>query len=494
MKSRHWTTGFVISIVCLVLSGCGGGGESGSSNSISQAVATLVAPLAPPSPSLGLTPVLTPVSTPTTTFSVTPSKLEIKYTQDDTFNQLVTLTAENIGQTSGIVYVVVVDKKAILASVPTVVGIRNGKANINLVFSSVLASGRYQNALSVKLCSDIQCVNEVSGSPLSIPYDVTVEPYLAGSTVCPSVSNSVTVTTTGTLVLGVCDQFESRLAPTRSASAFRSVGSSSPVTYSSVLGYSVSLPLDASTQSFAVPLGSLIGSPGGSNGPSFGHYSGKSYQTIIDAKSGAAVFVYDYRNTMTLFSSKFLDLNFSRFGLFSQFGDLYQGFYGGWSDVSESGAASLNITAVTTFRGIVVGVLAPQKSNTGPETAVGFSADIAIVIDPTKANDQVVSTTLSNFGYSVNGVSVAPKPLASGGVVASGSTLDAVSRKIYATFTTQDGATTKGINTGVINGTMAGPAGAVVSELVGSIQFTTTDGRNAVASFGARSSTSLINP
>jgi hypothetical protein len=225
MKSRHWTTGFVISIVCLVLSGCGGGGESGSSNSISQAVATLVAPLAPPSPSLGLTPVLTPVSTPTTTFSVTPSKLEIKYTQDDTFNQLVTLTAENIGQTSGIVYVVVVDKKAILASVPTVVGIRNGKANINLVFSSVLASGRYQNALSVKLCSDIQCVNEVSGSPLSIPYDVTVEPYLAGSTVCPSVSNSVTVTTTGTLVLGVCDQFESRLAPTRSASAFRSVGS-----------------------------------------------------------------------------------------------------------------------------------------------------------------------------------------------------------------------------------------------------------------------------
>jgi hypothetical protein len=494
MNSRHWITGFVISLACLVLSGCGGGGDSGSSNSISQAVAALVAPPAPPSPSLALAPVLTPASAPTTTFSVTPSKLEVKYTQGDTFNQSVTLTAENIGQTSGTVYVVVVDKNGVLASIPSVVGISNGKANINLVFSSALASGRYQDALKVKLCSDTQCVNEVSGSPLTIPYDVTVEPYLAGSTVCPSVSNSVAVTTTGTLVLGVCDQFESRLAPTRSASAFRSAGSSSPVTYSSVLGYNVSLPIDTSTQSFLVPLGSLIGSPGGSNGPSFGNYSGKSYRTIIDAKSGAAVFVYDYRNTMTLFSTKLLDLNFSRFGLFSQFSDLYQGFYGGWSDVSESGVASLNITAVTTFRGIVVGVLAPQKSNTGPETAVGFSADIVIVIDPTKANDQVISATLSNFGFSANGVSVAQKPLASGGVVASGSTLDSVSKKIYATFTTQDGATTKGINTGVINGTMAGPSNAIVGELVGSIQFTTTDGRNGIASFGARSSTSLINP
>jgi hypothetical protein len=493
MKSRHWITGFFISLECLVLSGCGGGGDSGSSNSVTQAVAALVAPPAPPSPAIVLAPVLTPASAPTTTFSVTPSKLEVKYTQGDTFNQSVTLTAENIGQTSGNVYVVVVDKKGILASVPTVERISNGKANINLVFSSVLAAGGYQNALSVKLCSDIQCVNEVSGSPLSIPYDVTVEPYLAGSTVCPSVSNSVAVTAVGTLVLGVCDQFENRFSPSRSASAFRSAGNSSPVIYSSTLGYTISFAVDSSSVSAAIPLSNLIAFPGGA-GYSFGNYSGKTYQTVVNSTSGAAVIIHDFRNAVNVLSIKILDLNYSRFGVFSQFSDRYQGFYGSWSDVSDSGAAPLNISSTTTFRGGVVGVLAPQKSNTGPETAIGFSADIVIVIDPTKANDQVVSTILSNFGYSVNGVSVAPKPLASGGVVASGSTLDAVSKKIYATFTTQDGVTTKGINTGVINGTMAGPAGAVVSELVGSIQFSTTDGRNAIASFGARSSTSLINP
>jgi hypothetical protein len=41
---------------------------------------------------------------------------------------------------------------------------------------------------------------------------------------------------------------------------------------------------------------------------------------------------------------------------------------------------------------------------------------------------------------------------------------------------------------------MVEPSGAIVSELVGSIQFTTTGGRNGIASFGARSGAALINP
>jgi hypothetical protein len=485
--SNHNRIIAVLSIASvLTISACGGGGGSDTGNSTTLAQ---VVDLSTPSvitPSGNVQP-----QTLAPSFTLEPAKLFAKYTSGS--NRIISMKviALNAGQIDNDVYAIVIDNNGILARNPNSTEITASSVTFDFFLSDRLPVGRYQDKLIVRLCRDGLCQKEYSGSPLTIPYDITIESFVGGSTVCPSVTNSVPVTSGGILVLGACEVYENPATPTRSASAFQSVGNISPVTYSPTLGYTIRFPSSATATT--LPLNNLLAISSGS-GPSLGNYAGKTYQTIIDGTSGAAATIYDYRNTLTQTSSKVLDLNHSRFGVFSQFSDRYQGYYGGWSNVGDNGAAPLNIIASTTFRGVVVGVLAPGMNNTGLATAAGFSADLLITIDPTKAADQVTSVVLSNFGYSSSRAPLPSQRLTSGGLVASGSTLDLLSKRISASFSTPDSTSTNGINFGVLNGTMAGASNAAANELVGSIQFTTSDGSNGIASFGARSGLSLVNP
>jgi hypothetical protein len=328
-----------------------------------------------------------------------------------------------------------------------------------------------------------------SGGPAAAPPAGGVT---QGSTVCNAVANPETLASSSGALIGSCEQYEASTSPTRAATAFKSPGVNLPVIFSQTTGYEINLPILNGTKT-TVPLSNLLTLPGGATAYSFGNFAGKTYQTVLDANSGAAAIVYDYRNTATLTSQKFLDLSFSRFGLFSRFGDRTFGYYGGWAQGDSAG----NLPSSTvSFRGSIVGVIGPSSNNTGLGTAAGYSADVAITVNFAAPNAPVTSLVLSNFGYSANGSQISSQvitPVAAGGSLQS-SSLDPVVKSLVASFTTAAAGSSSAISEGRLSGNFYGNSGFDVTEFVGTLKFRTADGRNAVGAFGVRSGTSIVNP
>ncbi len=42
--------------------------------------------------------------------------------------------------------------------------------------SPALAAGRYQGTFQIQLCNDSSCTNQIAGSPVPLPYDLTITP------------------------------------------------------------------------------------------------------------------------------------------------------------------------------------------------------------------------------------------------------------------------------------------------------------------------------
>ncbi|MEJ1937159.1 hypothetical protein WDZ92_43755, partial [Nostoc sp. NIES-2111] len=51
--------------------------------------------------------------------------------------------------------------------------------SVRITPSSMLAAGRYTGTLSVRLCKDVNCAAQFSGSPVSLPYDFNVQEVFA---------------------------------------------------------------------------------------------------------------------------------------------------------------------------------------------------------------------------------------------------------------------------------------------------------------------------
>jgi hypothetical protein len=328
-----------------------------------------------------------------------------------------------------------------------------------------------------------------SGGPAAAPPAGGVT---QGSTVCNAISNPETLAASSGALIGSCEQYEASTSPTRAATAFRSPGVNSPVIFNQITGYEINLPILTGTKT-AIPLANILTLPGGATAYSFGNFAGKTYQTVLDANSGAAAIVYDYRNTSTLTSQKFLDLSYSRFGLFSRFGDRTFGYYGGWAQGDSAG----NLPSSTvSFRGSVVGVLGPSSNNSGLGTAVGYSADVTITVNFATPNSPITSLLLSNFGYSANGSQISSQvitPVAAGGTVQS-SSLDTGVKSLVGSFVTAAAGSSSAISEGRLAGSFYGNSGVDVTEFVGTLKFRTSDGRNAVGAFGVRSGASIVNP
>jgi hypothetical protein len=308
-----------------------------------------------------------------------------------------------------------------------------------------------------------------------------------GSTNCAVVGSPETIAASAGALLGSCEQYEASTAPTRAATAFKSPGSGvvSPLSYSASSGYEINLPiLNSNSPKIPVPL-----TAPSSFDSTLGNYAGKTYRL---SQGSALSTIYDHRNTLTSTGQKALDLNNSRFGVFSQFNDVTQGYYGGWALGDTQGNLP---TGSVPFRGIVVGAIGPSATNTAAGTVAGFSADITIVVNFAAAGGSPVITSLqlSNIGYSsVAGSTVGAQAISSGGVVSS-SSLSSTNKSISASFTTVKAGTTSAIAEGGLAGSFYGPVGAVVTELVGTVKFRTEDGRNAIGAFGSRSTASLVN-
>jgi hypothetical protein len=317
-----------------------------------------------------------------------------------------------------------------------------------------------------------------------------------GTTACSAVTGGQALAQSSGALIGSCEQYEASTIPTRVATAFRSPGIDVPLVFNQSTGYTINLPVLSAGET-KIPFTDAVVPPGGFTGYSFGNYAGKTYQTNVNKDTGSAAIAYDYVNTTTTTGTKFIDLNFSRFGMFSRFGDRTQGFYGGWAQGQSVG----NLPAgSTSFRGVIVGVLGPAATNTGPSVAVGYSAEVTITVNfAAPNNNPITSLSITNFGFSANGTQVpsgstsaAPVvSIATGGIVSA----SAISAKsLTASFTTPASAGNSSIAEGVISGSFWGNPSVDASELVGTLKFRTADGRNAVGAFGVRSGASIVNP
>jgi hypothetical protein len=311
-----------------------------------------------------------------------------------------------------------------------------------------------------------------------------------GSVTCAATDGAQALTAlSDPFLLGSCEQYEASIVPTKASTAFRSPGVLLPVTFNVSSGYKVSVPL-VSGADVVIPLSNLLTLPGGTVVNSFGNFAGKTYQTILDQTTGGAAYAYDLKNATTLDGRKYLDLNFSRFGMFSRFGTRTLGYYGGWIQGDQVGNLP---TGLVTFKGIVVGVIGPGAGGTSVGTAAGFSADVLITVDFAALGAPVTSLEIKGFGYSANGTQILPVQVAPGGVV-KGSSLDMGTKSLSASFITSPAASASDITVGRLIGNFYGESAKDATEFVGTFNFRTADGRNAAGSFGVRSGTSTVNP
>lgn len=132
--------------------GCGGGGGGGSGGVG------------------GGTP-----NSPVAALSFNPASLTANVEVGTSATLTVRGTAADPSQFTGTVYVVFVDTAQVLAGAVHVSGIDRSTFSATMHTNPTLALGRYQGSFQVKLCKDSACSGgEYAGSPVALPYDLTV--------------------------------------------------------------------------------------------------------------------------------------------------------------------------------------------------------------------------------------------------------------------------------------------------------------------------------
>jgi hypothetical protein len=299
-----------------------------------------------------------------------------------------------------------------------------------------------------------------------------------GSTACAAIASPTdTVTSSSPALMGSCERYEGTVFPSRSASEFKSTGSAvKPLTFTTSTGYEI----DLGTLSAKITVPSISQSDLSST---FGNYAGKRYRTT---QGDAFADVYDFRNVFAVPSAiPVLDLNYSRFGVFSRFSNLTQGFYGGWAQGDTQGSLPI---ASKQFVGRIVGVVGPSSTGTAAGAVVGYSADLTLNVDFAASGNAVVkSFFVSNFGYTVAGSVATTQTVASGTASATAAVINTLTKSLSFSFSIPVSGTSSPISQGSLVGSFYGPPGAEVTEFVGTVKFATQDGRNAIGGFGLRS-------
>ncbi len=124
----------------VVMTACGGGGSGGESAPLTFAPSTLTANVAS-----GSSATLT-----------------------------VRATASDLSLFGSTVYVYVVDSAQVLTSSVELARVDSKTISATLHTKPTLAEGRYQGAFQIQLCNDANCTSQVRGSPVPLPYDLTI--------------------------------------------------------------------------------------------------------------------------------------------------------------------------------------------------------------------------------------------------------------------------------------------------------------------------------
>ncbi|CAN5167712.1 hypothetical protein BH10PSE17_BH10PSE17_04940 [soil metagenome] len=84
--------------------------------------------------------------------------------------------ATDPSQLPATIYAVVVDEKHVLSTTVDIAPFDRSSVTATLHSLPTLAVGRYQGTWQIRLCKDSACATQLAGSPVSLPYDITVTP------------------------------------------------------------------------------------------------------------------------------------------------------------------------------------------------------------------------------------------------------------------------------------------------------------------------------
>ena len=85
-------------------------------------------------------------------------------------------TATDTSIFSGTVYVYIVDSAHVLTSSVELTSVDSRTVSATIHTLPTLAAGRYQGTFQIHLCNDASCASQVRGSPVPLPYDLTITP------------------------------------------------------------------------------------------------------------------------------------------------------------------------------------------------------------------------------------------------------------------------------------------------------------------------------
>ncbi|MTV37681.1 BACON domain-containing protein [Duganella radicis] len=163
-------------LIAALLTGCGGGGGGGGSGGDS-----------------------TPAASPALTF--TPSTISATVNAGASLTMNVIATVARPGDFAGAssVFATIVDSNGVILPTATVVRDSDTQYHAVLLSAPTLAAGNYKGSFSVRLCRDNGCASQFPGSPVALPYDITVVPAgTATFTAVPAMPLSATAQSGGT--------------------------------------------------------------------------------------------------------------------------------------------------------------------------------------------------------------------------------------------------------------------------------------------------------
>lgn len=159
--------------LCLLASlvACGGGGDGGSAPAPAQT------PGPAPAPAPGPAPVPTPTPQPTgDAVRFTPEKINFSYEAGQSmpisFSAQVKRPADFYG--AGTVYTVITDTKGLIKPNASITARSQTYYDVTLSTLDNTAPGRHTGYFTVAFCRDSACNSQFPGSPVSLPYDITV--------------------------------------------------------------------------------------------------------------------------------------------------------------------------------------------------------------------------------------------------------------------------------------------------------------------------------
>jgi Viral BACON domain len=144
-KMRRLTSVLLAAFLAVSLASCGGGGGGAPSGGGSNS--------------------------PLLTFSPSTIKASLKEGASATLNVRATLTNPSV--IDGNVYVYVADSKGVLADFD-LRPLDDTSIEVSLYTKGTLSLGKHQGAFEINLCRDVNCAAQYPGSPVALPYDLTV--------------------------------------------------------------------------------------------------------------------------------------------------------------------------------------------------------------------------------------------------------------------------------------------------------------------------------